>query len=149
SVESAFATGKGIQDSLKQAGMGLGALMTVADGYMQGGWDEAKRRYEDFRTVIHDEAVTYAQHQLGLTHAQAELWAAEQTNTFLRTVNAAGANWGFELENTTRLRDAVAREIGNPTAASTISDAVVANARTGVGTYTGLVAQFNTARGLR
>lgn len=149
SVESAFATGKGLQDSLKQAGMGLGALMTVADGFIQGGWDEAKRRYEDFRATIHDEAVNYAQHQLGLTHAQADLWAAEQTNTFLRTVNAAGAQWGFELENTAHLREAVAQEIGNPGAAATIADAVVANARTGVGTYSGLVAEYNSARGLR
>lgn len=148
-VESAFATGKGLQDTLKQAGMGFGGLLAAADGFLQGGWDEAKQRFEDFQGAVHDEAVTYAQQQLGLTQAQAELWAAEQTNTFLRTVNAAGAGWGFELENTGQLREAVADEIGNAEDAATISDAIVANARTGVASYTGMVEQYNSARGLR
>lgn len=149
SVEAAFATGKGIQDSLKQAGMGFAGLMVVADGVMEGGWEEGKRRYEDMQATIRDEAINYAQDELGLTRAQAELWAAEQTNTFLRTANAAGAPWGFELESTREQREAVAQEVGNAADASIISDAVVAHARTGVSTYSGLVAQYNSARGLR
>lgn len=149
SVEAAFATGKGIQDSLKEAGMGFGGLMVVADGIVSGGWQEGKRRYEDMQTTIRNEAISYAQRELGLTRPQAELWAAEQTNTFLRTANAAGAPWGFQLASTRELREAVVKEIGNSADASAISDAVVAHARTGVGTYAGLVAQYNSARGLR
>lgn len=124
----------------------LSSLETVriVGGYMEGtSQQEAMQVYEGVR----QSAVTYARENLGLSPAQAEYFAYQQTNTIGRLMNLGAEQLGYHTGREQELRQAiVAEEKGNERNADTIARAIAGTARSGNQQYVNAVRALNRVR---
>lgn len=116
----------------------------IVGGHMEGtSQQEAMQVYEGLR----QSAVTYARENLGLTPAQADYYAYQQTNTLGRLMNLGAEQIGHHTGKEQALREAiVAEENGNARNGGLIARAISGTARSGNQQYLNAVRGLNRVR---
>ena len=118
---------------------------TMIAGQMEGtSRQEALRVYEGLRQA----AVGYARESLGLTPAQAQYYAYQQTNTLGRLMNLGAEQIGLHTPKDEALRKAILdEERGNAHSADLIARGIAGTARSGNQQYLETVREINRVRG--
>lgn len=136
-------------ENSRRAGVGERPLSLLESGkivgkHMEGtSQQEAQRVYEGLR----QSAVDYAIYNLGLTPAQAQYYAYQQTNTLGRLMNLGSEQIGVHTSKDEELRKAIiAEEKGSARSADVIARAIAGTARSGNQQYLETVRELNRVR---